>query len=98
MKDDLPERWMWSEACEMLARAEQLQSILTRSHRIRKRNQTTSSCRISRSKSRRPLRRLQCLPLGHQVRSLKERHEAGRRRQLDPKAAVVVHALLGGVR
>lgn len=24
MKDDLPERWMWSEACEMLARAEQL--------------------------------------------------------------------------
>ena len=36
--------------------------------------------------------------LGHQVRNLEERHEAERRRQLDPKAAVVAHALLGGVR
>ncbi len=24
MKDDFPDRWMWSEACEMLARAERL--------------------------------------------------------------------------
>lgn len=37
MKDDLPERWMWSEACEILARAEQLhrqffQPVRSRSH------------------------------------------------------------------